>query len=156
MSVWTYQSLWDRKCFDLKGYVNTYPCWDYILYHVSKSGPRREILIATFSPLSMNLLGYRWFVIIISLFIARRYRLNGRPSQWCHNEHNGVSNHLPRDRLLKRLVGRRSKKTPNIRVTGLCEDNSLVAGEFSIQRASNAENVSIWWRHHAISPFEYR
>ena len=25
---------------------------------------------------------------------------------------------------------------------------SLVAGEFPARRASNAENVSIWWRHH--------
>ena len=24
----------------------------------------------------------------------------------------------------------------------------LVTGEFPAQRASNAENVSIWWRHH--------
>ena len=33
-------------------------------------------------------------------------------------------------------------------VTGLCEGNSPVTGEFPTQRASNAENVSIWWRHH--------
>ena len=26
-----------------------------------------------------------------------------------------------------------------------------VTGEFSTQRASNVENVSIWWRHHVIS-----
>ena len=32
--------------------------------------------------------------------------------------------------------------------TGLCEGNTLVTGEFPAQRASNAENVSIWWRHH--------
>ena len=37
--------------------------------------------------------------------------------------------------------GRRSKKSSKPRVTGLCEGNSP-------QRASNAENVSIWWRHH--------
>ena len=34
------------------------------------------------------------------------------------------------------------------RVTGLCAGNSPVTGEFPAQRASNAENVSIWWRHH--------
>ena len=34
------------------------------------------------------------------------------------------------------------------RVTGLCAGNSPVTGEFHAQRASNAENVSIWWRHH--------
>ena len=43
---------------------------------------------------------------------------------------------------------RRSKKTSKLRVTGLCERNSSVTGEFPTQRASNAENVSIWWRHH--------
>ena len=30
-------------------------------------------------------------------------------------------------------------------------DNSPVTGEFPAQRASNAENVSIWWRHHEES-----
>ena len=43
---------------------------------------------------------------------------------------------------------RRSKKTAKLRVTGLCEGNSPVTGEFPAQRASKAENVSIWWRHH--------
>ena len=46
------------------------------------------------------------------------------------------------------LFRRRSKKTSKLRVTGLCEGNSPVTGEFPAQRASNAENVSIWWRHH--------
>ena len=40
------------------------------------------------------------------------------------------------------------KETSKLRVTGLCERNSPVTGEFLTQRASNAENVSIWWRHH--------
>ena len=44
---------------------------------------------------------------------------------------------------------RRSKKTSKIRITGLGERNSLVTGEFPAQRSSNAENVSIWWHHHA-------
>ena len=35
-----------------------------------------------------------------------------------------------------------------LRVTGLCFGNSPGTGEFSAQIASNAENVSIWWRHH--------
>ena len=43
---------------------------------------------------------------------------------------------------------RRSKKTSKRRVTGLCAGNSPVTGEFPAQRASNAEKVSIWWRHH--------
>ena len=41
-----------------------------------------------------------------------------------------------------------SKKTSKLRVTGLCAGNSPVTGEFSAQKVSNAENVSIWWRHH--------
>ena len=40
-----------------------------------------------------------------------------------------------------------SKKTSKLCVTGLCEENSPVTGEFPAQRATNAENVSIWWRH---------
>ena len=47
----------------------------------------------------------------------------------------------------------RSKKTSKLRVTGLCEGNSPVTGEFPTQRASNAENVSIWWRHHIFIQF---
>ena len=35
-----------------------------------------------------------------------------------------------------------------LRVTGLCVGNSPGTGEFPAQMASNAENVSIWWRHH--------
>ena len=47
-----------------------------------------------------------------------------------------------------RLFGRRSKKTSKLRVTCLCVGNSPGTGEFPAQMASNAENVSIWWRHH--------
>ena len=45
---------------------------------------------------------------------------------------------------------RRSKKTPKLRVTGLCAGISPVTGEFPAQRVSNAENVSIWWRRHVF------
>ena len=40
------------------------------------------------------------------------------------------------------------QRTSKLRVTGLCVGNSPEAGEFPAQMASNAENVSIWWRHH--------
>ena len=68
--------------------------------------------------------------------------------RWRHNERDGVSNHQPHDCLLNRLFRRRPKKTSKLRVTGLCVGNSPGTGEFSAQMASNAENVSIWWRHH--------
>ena len=70
------------------------------------------------------------------------------PLRWRHNELDGVSDHQPHDCLLNRLFGRRSKRTSKLRVTGLCAGNSPGTGEFSAQMASNAENVSIWWRHH--------
>ena len=61
------------------------------------------------------------------------------PLRWRHNGRDGVSNHQPHDCLLKRLFRRRAKKTSKLRVTGLCEGNSPVTGEFPAQRASNAE-----------------
>ena len=67
---------------------------------------------------------------------------------WRHNEHDGVYNHQPYHCLPNRLFRRRSKKTLNVWVTGLCAGNSPVTGELSAQMASNAENVSIWWRNH--------
>ena len=40
------------------------------------------------------------------------------------------------------------QKKKKCRVTGLCAGNSPGTGGFPAQMASNAENVSIWWRHH--------
>ena len=70
---------------------------------------------------------------------------------WRHNDHDGVSNHQPLGCLLNRSFRRRSKKTSKLRVTGLCVRNSPETSEFPAQMASNAENVSIWWRHHEQS-----
>ena len=47
------------------------------------------------------------------------------PSQWRHNGRKSVSNHQPHNCVLNCLFRRRSKKITR-----------------------NAENVSIWWRHH--------
>ena len=68
--------------------------------------------------------------------------------QWRYNGPDGVSNYQPRYCLLNRLFRSRSRKTSKGRVTGLCVGNSPVTGEFPVQMGSNAENVSIWWRHH--------
>ena len=72
------------------------------------------------------------------------------PLQWRHNGCYGISKHRRLDCLLNHLFRRRSKKTSKHHVTGLCEGNSPGMGEFPSRRASNAENVSIWWRHRAI------
>ena len=71
--------------------------------------------------------------------------------RWRHNGHDGVSNHQPHHCLLIRLFGCRSNKTSKLRVTGRCARNSPGTGEFPTQMASNAENVSIWWRHHGTT-----
>ena len=67
-----------------------------------------------------------------------------------HNGRDGVSNRRRLDCLPNRLFRRKSKKTSKLRATGRCDGNSPVTGEFPTQRASNAENVSIWWRHHVM------
>ena len=57
--------------------------------------------------------------------------------EWRHNERDGVSNHQPHDCLLNRLFRHRSKKISKLCVTGLCEGNSPVTGEFPTPRAIN-------------------
>ena len=72
------------------------------------------------------------------------------PLQWRNNESDGVWYHQRLHCLLNCRFRRRSNKTSKLRVTGLCEGNSPMAGEFPTRKASNAENVSIWWRHHVL------
>ena len=76
--------------------------------------------------------------------------------QWHHNGLYGVLSHQPYHCLRNRLFGRRSKITSKLRVTGLCAGNSPGAGEFPTQMTSNAENVSIWWRHHELQPSRWK
>ena len=65
------------------------------------------------------------------------------PLQWHHNGREGVSNHQPHGCLLNRISRRRSKKKSKLRVTGLCEGNSPVSGEFPAQMANYTENVAV-------------
>ena len=53
------------------------------------------------------------------------------------------SNHPRFDGLRSRLFGRRSKEISELRLTGLCVENSPVTGEFPAQRASITSN----WFH---------
>ena len=43
------------------------------------------------------------------------------------------------------------RKYQSSALLALCEGNSPVTGEFPSQKASNAENLSVWWRHHGQS-----
>ena len=63
--------------------------------------------------------------------------------RWRHNGHDGVSNHQHNDRLLNRLFRRRSKKISKPCVTGICERNSPVSGEFPTQRSHSVESPSM-------------
>ena len=94
---------------------------------------------------------YKWLPLLVN-FLPNTHNRHPTacPLQWSHNGHDGISSHQPQECLLNRLLRRRSKKTSKLRVTGLCEGNSPWTGEFPAQRASNAENVSIWWCHHAL------
>ena len=99
-----------------------------------------------------------WFRVMASRLIGDKPlpKTNGDPAlsvtlRWRHNEQDSVTNHQPRDCLLNPLFGRRSKQTSKLRVTDLCVGNSPGTGEFPAQKASYAENFSIWWRHHGPS-----
>ena len=50
--------------------------------------------------------------------------------------------------VIQPFIQAQIKENIKLRVTSLCEGNSPVTGEFPAQRASDAENVSIWWRQH--------
>ena len=69
-----------------------------------------------------------------------------------HNERHGVSNHQQIDWLLKHLFRRTWKKTSKLRVNGLCEE-SISDRWIHLTKTSNAENVSIWWRYHAMDSY---
>ena len=87
--------------------------------------------------------------------LAYNWALSQYTLQWGHNGRNDVSNYQPKGCLVCSTVCW-SKKTSKLRVTGLCAGYSPVTGECPAQMASNAENVSIWWRHHedGLSSFE--
>ena len=88
--------------------------------------------------------------------LTRLPRVRESPSEkrdtlkWRHNGSDSVSNHRPHYCFLNRLFRRRSKKISKLCVTDLCAGNSPGTGEIPAQMASNAENVSIWWRHHGL------
>ena len=114
------------------------PTWDPILPGWTRNNCLvREVVCKE----EVHFLTLLWKEMLKIIWISLRWRHNGRDS---------VSNHQPHDCLLNRLFRRRSKKTSKLRVTGLCAGNSPGTDEFPAQMASNAENVSIWWRHHVM------
>ena len=94
--------------------------------------------------------GTRWVQDFYVLLLCYVYR---KTLQWHHDGRDGVSNHRHLKCLLNLLLRCRSKKTSKLRVTGLCEGKSPMTSEFPSQRASNTENVSIWWCRHIDNKF---
>ena len=98
--------------FQLRNYltlVMLYSFWEHKIYH---------------SPLKTS--AWRFKKIYICPFLAlRNWNNNDSFSlQWRHNDYDSVSNHQLHGCLLDRLFKPRSKKTPKLRVTGLCVGNS--------------------------------
>ena len=119
--------------------------WKYQLYHLMYIHSIRNVISISTTLYNLCILQYNR--VMASYNAATWYHL--QHSLWSrHNGRDNVSNHQPHDCLLNRLFTRRSKKTSKLRVIGFCAGNSPEAGEFPAQMASNAENVSIWWRHH--------
>ena len=79
-------------------------------------------------------------IAILYLGFLTKYR-------WHHNARDGVSHHRRPECLFNCLFRRSSTKTPRY---WLCERNLSVTDGFPSQTVSNAENVSIWRRHHKL------
>ena len=159
--MWWLGAMWDA----MQAYMYSYPgplltMRTDVLPQCLKKSRSREIRLKTFpialkidKPLRSSAVeitpdfsGYNGVNLQTSTMKSRYFT----SLRWRHNELDSVSNHQPRDCLLNGLFRRRSKKIWKLRVTGLCAGNSPVTGEFPAQMASNAENVSIWWRHHGM------
>ena len=131
-----------RKEKKKAGYSLVCQCWNYWSSHGNSFENRPHVQVPQCTiPISHNV-----------HFCNRNVHMW---AHFCHKMHLvifvgwivGFSNHQPHDCLFNRLFRRRSKKTSKLPATGLCEGNSPETGEFPTQRVSNAENVSIWWRH---------
>ena len=76
-----------------------------------------------------------------------KFSFTSMPQQWRHNGRDGVSNHQPHHFYATIYScadqGKYRSSAPVAFVRGIHRD------EFPAQMTSNAENVSIWWRHHA-------
>ena len=130
----------------LKQFVTRVHTLFYFLLDITDPKMMMKTTIFTHHPVvSLALLSFCWW---------RHNRLL-MTSQWPDNCDTitwiVISNSLNIDFIHGDIHGRSCKKTSKLCVTGLCAGNSSGTGEFPAQMASNAENVSIWWRHHAYA-----
>ena len=73
-----------------------------------------------------------------------------RTLRWRSIRHGGVSNRQPHLTIVYSTVysGADQRKHQSSASLAFVRGNSPGTGEFPAQMASNAENISIWWRHH--------
>ena len=137
-------SLWSTKTFATNDLLSPIP-WN-----------KHRIL-----PMNSNLSDRKTVIarrVSMPIYVKLHIQINSKSSLMeyrLHWRHDGLSNHQLRHWLLNRLFRRRSKKTSKLRITGLYAGKSPVTGEFPTQMVSNAENISIWWRHDVELPFLY-
>ena len=139
---WRGALMFSLICVWMNGWVNNREAGDLRRHH-----PHYDVIV-------MVQKAFQCYDVMISFayfWTKMAITYHSIPLQWRHKWCDGLSNYQPHDCLLNSLFRRISKKTSKLRVTGLCVGNSSVTGEFPTQMASNAENVSIWWRHHAMS-----
>ena len=125
-----------------------FPCHDVIVMEINCHLNKHDHTFDVCHYSSMPWLHRQLAKPMMKLTLSSSLHHTAYTLQWRFNGRDSVSNHQPHNCLLNRLFRRRSKKTSKLRVTGLCEGNSPGTGEFPAQRASYAENASIWWRHH--------
>ena len=124
-----------------------------IMIQERKSGKNTAIIISTCAGQVSYEFNLVEFYTIIDFHVMKYARSSTNTSlQWRHNGVDSVSNHQPRDCLFSGLFRCISKKISKLCVTGLCAGNSPGTGDFPAQMVSNAENVSISWRHHGNLP----
>ena len=110
-------------------------------------GSQRADNITTTNKARRNRVNFHWICWHILLFLSLTHfgtftPYGDIPLKWRHDACVGVSTTSLTIVYSTADPRRRSKKTSKLRVSGLC------VGDFPAQRASDAENVYIWWRHH--------
>ena len=74
-----------------------------------------------------------------------------KTSQWRHNERDRVASQITSLTIVYSTVysGVDQRKHQRSALLAFVRRiHASVTGEFPAQKASNAENISIWWRHH--------
>ena len=128
--------------------------WNFVC---NTSGKCNTLLMMCAYP-AWNLFFFVWFHKWHTGWILSSWSMlipYNTPLQWRPNERDGVSNLWRLDCLLNPMFRHRSTKTFKFHVAGFCEGNSPMTGSFLSQRASNEENVSICWRHQAMTNYSF-